>query len=373
MENMEIQYCINLYPEAYLAAANRMVFPNLPSPIIEIIHLFRSISDVQVSKRNLRTILGFGQNSVIDSILERVLGHHIISERDILCDHIAHLVVHTRCWWEVALPLSYLQDSKTMLIAVRKDPQWFSNLPICHSDNKQIVRMLLYYSPITVTSWMSDRLKSDKRLAMEATSIAPHSLANFSEECKDDDTIVSTAVELDALTLAYASARLRNDYNLVRTAVTSRGSIVRCASEELRNNLSIMTLAIRSQPLAWFSRGALLHDNRDLAKIVLKRRGSMLRDMPFELRNDDELVVLALSKCGGAIRHVSQRLQQSEPLLRKAIINNAAMFPYATKRMKKDKALVFSVLKRNRRMYEYLSEDLKANQIVKAIMRESRI
>lgn len=64
--------CQQLYPKLYRAAAKRIIFLDLPLVISDTIHQCRDLADLSIQDSKVDQILGYGQSSVKDRMLDNV-------------------------------------------------------------------------------------------------------------------------------------------------------------------------------------------------------------------------------------------------------------------------------------------------------------
>ncbi|MGC6367150.1 MAG: DUF4116 domain-containing protein [Candidatus Marinamargulisbacteria bacterium] len=179
-----------------------------------------------------------------------------------------------------------LKDDKTFAqLAVKVDPMYLAYVSDRLKDDKEIVLEAVNQHPSVMkfasarlkddldvvqvanryrgsftdfhTFWdggpsfefVSDRLKDDKNMALQAVSAYPPSFEFVSDRLKDDEELARLAVTPYPEAFKFVSKRLKDDRDFVYLAISGSEHLLQYASERLRDDLNLVKNVLHSTSL----------------------------------------------------------------------------------------------------------------------------
>ena len=196
---------------------------------------------------------------------------------------------------------------------------FLENSPYPIRNDKEIAIETIRLNGGFVLQYLSEELKNDRDVVMEALKKDSFALEYASEDLKKDKEIVKTAIEKRGLALWYASEELKNDRDIVLNAVKNNGIALGYASLELRKDKEIIITAIKSNGLALEFVSEEFKDQKEIVLMAVKRNGlalrfvkkSLLKYKDYWLNNDEEVIIEALNQNVEALKYVSYNFRNN--------------------------------------------------------------
>lgn len=214
---------------------------------------------------------------------------------------------------------------KLVLEAIQKDSFAFIIADESLKDNddfilKSLESATVNYEPIGI--FMSDRLKNDREFALKVLDIKTYLFLYFSDILKDDTIVVLKAVSNCGVNIIHASDRLKNFKPVVLEAVM----------EDAFNFIHV---------------GDVLKSDKDfiLECLKLTNNSVILLNLKESILNDKKFMMQTISIVGDSLQYASDVLKDDDDVLRMAIECDAKTIVYASKRLRNDARINSLVIK----------------------------
>lgn len=214
---------------------------------------------------------------------------------------------------------------KLVLEAIQKDSFAFIIADESLKDNddfilKSLESATVNYEPIGI--FMSDRLKNDREFALKVLDIKTYLFLYFSDILKDDTIVVLKAVSNCGVNIIHASDRLKNFKPVVLEAVM----------EDAFNFIHV---------------GDVLKSDKDfiLECLKLTNNSVILLNLKESILNDKKFMMQTISIVGDSLQYASDVLKDDDDVLRMVIECDAKTIVYASKRLRNDARINSLVIK----------------------------
>ncbi|WP_422442402.1 MULTISPECIES: DUF4116 domain-containing protein [unclassified Endozoicomonas] len=168
------------------------------------------------------------------------------------------------------------------------------------SDIKGTVKKALVKDGL---EYVSQRIRSDKELVLEAVTGHPSNLKYASQELRNDKQVVIAAVTQRGCCLIDASSKLQDDDDVVKAAIKQSPDALEYASERIRRDKSIISS-------------------------VIKQGVCHLRYVSKTLLNDREYMLDLIAEYPGAFKHAAYRLKNDQVFIDSARLGNPEVDKY---------------------------------------------
>ncbi|WP_448216739.1 DUF4116 domain-containing protein [Endozoicomonas sp. 2B-B] len=168
------------------------------------------------------------------------------------------------------------------------------------SDIKGTVKKALVKDGL---EYVSQRIRSDKELVLEAVTGHPSNLKYASQELRNDKQVVIAAVTQRGCCLIDASSKLQDDDDVVKAAIKQSPDALEYASERIRRDKSIINS-------------------------VIKQGVCHLRYASKTLLNDREYMLDLIAEYPGAFKHAAYRLKNDQVFIDSARLGNPEVDKY---------------------------------------------
>lgn len=191
--------------------------------------------------------------------------------------------------------------------------------------SQQIIKLSGYTSAWDIDK-LSDDLKADKEVMLEAIRQNPNAFQNADASLQDDKEFMLEATSINGLVLNNASSRLQADKDVALSAVSTTGL-------------------------------ALGH-------------------VDYSLRNDKDVVLAAVKQDGFALQFASENLCKDREVVLTAVSKNYLALQYADNKLKADKEIVLNgikdIIKRHERMQGTQTDDFFKNCVSRKLRNDPK-
>lgn len=181
---------------------------------------------------------------------------------------------------------------------------------------------------------ISERLKDDKEVAIEAINYQPLCYNYISDRLQYDKDIVLLVLKDESemknipecftnnkeVMLDFFNQRILNPQSLQN---------LQYVSDDLKDDLEVVMSAIKQDPLNLQFAGKRFKEDKNLAMLALQNKGS-LEFLSEELKNDREVVLLALKNNGSQLQFASNRLKNDKDMVVIACESDLKNIQYAS-------------------------------------------
>jgi hypothetical protein len=202
----------------------------------------------------------------------------------------------------------YIPENKDELMSFIKksqekfDKEALKGVMLKHSDNEEIVLVVLDLFNDDLFEFASDRLKKDKKFINKCIDEHNHiNIVEFiDEKFRDDKKFMTKCVNIAGYIIRAASDRLKNDKNLCLEAVADDANAYLVISEEMMKDKDVLFKAMEERG-DYFAFHPEIKTNKELliqafSTAFDRQSRNLLERTSEELKNDEE-VALAAVKC----------------------------------------------------------------------------
>eukprot|EP00746_Dinoflagellata_sp_MGD_P168013 gnl/MRDRNA2_/MRDRNA2_99083_c0_seq1.p1 gnl/MRDRNA2_/MRDRNA2_99083_c0~~gnl/MRDRNA2_/MRDRNA2_99083_c0_seq1.p1 ORF type:complete len:584 (-),score=93.39 gnl/MRDRNA2_/MRDRNA2_99083_c0_seq1:59-1810(-) len=248
-------------------------------------------------------------------------------------------------------------------------------------DDREVVMEAVSRNGAALT-YASEALKDDREVVQNAILSNSWALADASDKLKNDKKLVMQAVRLDGLSLAFASRPLRRDADVVLEAIGQDGGALRNAEENLYDSkvfvlealdlnwtcfkvappsmqadadfvLECITVIGHCQILAWAAES--LRSSVAFMEEVLLEFGQALQYASRDIRGNKSLVILAVQKDPQSLVYASMNLRNDPDVVLEAVRGDGLVLVHASKAVRADRRVVIAAVSQNRKACDYVS------------------
>lgn len=315
MDNSIIDYkkCVKehpLYAKAWYRMANAYIGKRKLKKSVSCLHKALELDPTNEKYRDFidRTQTRSDQDELLENRnpkLEKVISSVTLKEDAIK-------IVEGNGYYIEWLP-EQLQDTKEVAIAAVK--QCGSTIEYTNfCDDFDVACEAVKQCPVAI-KLISDRLKRDRRLALEAVGRNGMAL-QFMPHYADDREIVMTAIKKTPKSFAYAAKELRLDQDLIYLSV-------KATSLSFRSNCP-----------------STLRNNKEFMMKVVQKAPNHLRFASSELRNDKDLCLLALEQGGENLEYCGEKMIGNKEVVSFAVEKNRLAYSFADEWLRNDKDIL---------------------------------
>ena len=170
-------------------------------------------------------------------------------------------------------------DRETVMLAARENPValLYASERLRNDANFIYEIMVTWKKGAETFRFASERLRDDAQLAHVAVAMESEALSYASDRLRDDALFVRTAMQQkqDVFVLYYASERLRSDKEIALAAVQQDGFALSLVSGGLHDDTELMRTAIKTDERALEFGSERLRDDPDIILLAVASCGLM--------------------------------------------------------------------------------------------------
>jgi len=261
-------------------------------------------------------------------------------------------------------------DREVVMAAVRQNVGALEYASYDIINDKQLIMTLIGQGYIdAVLYYMSDRLKDDEEVFMEAIKEDSDALDSFSARIKDDKELLVSIAERYRIEVEYVSDRLKDDREFM-LFVAKQGNrwMMEHLSRRLLNDEDVVAAAAGQNGDALNYAPADMKDNEKVVMAAVKENGSALYYASDRLKRNEKVVMAAVEQGGEALNNLWEN--QKDP---GSPYGEGGALKYASPDMKNNEKVVMAAVKKNGLALYYASPDMQDNkQVVMAAVKENR-
>lgn len=232
-------------------------------------------------------------------------------------------------------------------------------IPTVLLDKYDIVYSLLEMGKRNVFQHVSDRLRDNEQLAMEAVMLDGYSLQYVSDRLKDNEDIVLASTNQNPWSIQYASDRLKNDDRIVLPLIHKDDTVFMYVNERYANDYDLAYEIMKKEPTAFYFLSDKLQDNKTLAFMAVKESGNCFHSCSTRLRKNKDLVMEAIKTESSAYKYASGKYKNHFDSTWEMLKINPKIFRYASKKLRDDYTLAYEAVSQDYYNFRYVSDRLK--------------
>lgn len=248
------------------------------------------------------------------------------------------------------------QSSLEFLATLRADEQcrtdtqsYLKTLAVLHKHKPQDIFKLSTLTTVRsrgfALQFVSDLLKNDKEVVLEAVKNYGRALEYAGELPKNDKEVVLEAVKQNGSALEYAGDLLKNDKEVVLEAVKQCGRALEYAGELPKNDKEVVLEAVKQDGFALEYAGDLFNNDKEVVLEAAKQYIGALEYAGENIRKNKQFILEAVKQNGNALRYVDDLLKNDKEVVLEAVKQDGEALDYAGKKLMKDKLFILEVEK----------------------------
>lgn len=200
--------------------------------------------------------------------------------------------------------LKLLQNREYLIDCIGTQPE--GGLLLQHTtstlcDDEKVMEYAIYNNANSI-QFGSERLKSNRKLALIAVSLFGPSIQWFNEEITSDEEICCIAIKDDGMSIRFVHETMCDNESMVEMAVRSNGHAMQYASERLKNNKKFILSVVAYSVFVLKYISAALKGDPDVVKRAVEANGGAIMYADLDCKYDRTLVSIAVEQWGGAIQ-----------------------------------------------------------------------
>lgn len=263
------------------------------------------------------------------------------------------------------LPNDLKKNDLIFKVLIKEIPSMIAEASEELKDDKELIKEIIKDNPLKVFPFISNRLKCDKDIALNAIKIDGTMLRYCSEELKNNKEMAKTAIKNNPFCIKIISNNLQNDKDFILDLLINDNinpCIIIHISEELKNNYEIIKTGIlnskKSDQLIEVASN-YLKNNKEIVNLAIDKNGLSLEFISEELKNDKDIVLKAIRNNGLSLEFSSEKLKNDKDIVLEAVKQNGNALKFASKELKNDKLILKEAINNNKIAFIYASKELK--------------
>ena len=216
-------------------------------------------------------------------------------------------------------PFFVPEDKKELMEFIKKsnkifDKEAIKNIVKKYPDDEEIVMKAIFLFNDSVFSYVSDRLKNDRKFIFKMMEQNVNILEYGPEKYKDDDEIMYKAIGISGYIARIASDRLKNDKQFCLTAIKSQSDAYSVLPQNMRADNDLLAEAMKDRG-EFLMYSPEVKTNKELlikafSNAFDRQSRNLLVLTSEELRNDKEVALAAIKCFSENIWEISKELRE---------------------------------------------------------------
>lgn len=216
-------------------------------------------------------------------------------------------------------PFFVPEDKKELMEFIKKsnkifDKEAIKNIVKKYPDDEEIVMKAIFLFNDSVFSYVSDRLKNDRKFIFKMMEQNVNILEYGPEKYKNDDEIMYKAIGISGYIARIASDRLKNDKQFCLTAIKSQSDAYSVLPQNMRADNDLLAEAMKDRG-EFLMYSPEVKTNKELlikafSNAFDRQSRNLLVLTSEELRNDKEVALAAIKCFSENIWEISKELRE---------------------------------------------------------------